>query len=245
MGNGFQFVDIIIFAAIAVFLVIRLRSVLGKRTGHEKKPDPDRYKRRGKKEPDDKVIQLPNRGKGQKSEEDGAPEEAESETLSPEKVGLESDEESVPAAPGITRVKLADSAFDEDGFLGGARAAFEMIVSAFAQDDEKALKPLLSNEVFDNFSSAIRDRKNRKETLETTLIGISDAQILEAEMKQKTAFVTVKFVSEQVNITRDEKGDVVDGDPKKVAKITDIWTFARNTRSRDPNWTLVSTSSES
>jgi len=244
MGNGFQFVDIIIFAAIAVFLVIRLRSVLGKRTGHEKKPDTERFKRRESQEPEDKVIQLPNRGKGQ-PEDEGTFGEAGPETLSPESMGLESDEEAVPSAPGITQVKLADRTFDEEGFLGGARAAFEMIVSAFSQDDEKALKPLLSNEVYDNFYSAIRERRERKETLETTLIGISDAQILEAEMKQKTAFVTIKFVSEQVNITRDENGEIVDGDPKKVAKITDIWTFARNTRSRDPNWTLVSTSSAS
>ena len=93
------------------------------------------------------------------------------------------------------------------------------------------------------FAGAINEREDANETLETTMVGISHAEIIEAELQQKTAFVTVKFISEQVNVTRDADGEVVDGDPNHVAKITDIWTFARNTRSRDPNWTLVATRS--
>ena len=85
--------------------------------------------------------------------------------------------------------------------------------------------------------------KESGEALETTMIGVNEAEIIEAELQGRTAFVTVKFVSEQINVTRDAKGEVVDGDPNQVASITDIWTFARNTRSRDPNWTLVATRS--
>ena len=138
---------------------------------------------------------------------------------------------------------MADSSFDESGFLNGARAAFEMVINAFAQGDTKVLRPLLSNDVYDDFAGAIKGREEAKETLETTLVGIDEAEIIEAELQGKTAFVTIKFVSEQVNVTRDAQGKVVDGDESHVASITDIWTFARNTRSRDPNWTLVATRS--
>ena len=100
-----------------------------------------------------------------------------------------------------------------------------------------------ANDVYDDFAGAIKQREDAKETLETTLIGITSAELIEADLRQKTAFVTVKFISEQVNVTRDTEGRIVDGDPNHVAKVTDIWTFARNTRSRDPNWALVATRS--
>jgi predicted lipid-binding transport protein (Tim44 family) len=118
-----------------------------------------------------------------------------------------------------------------------------MIVSAFSQGDSKTLRPLLSNDVYDDFSGAIKAREERDETLESTLVGISEADIIEAELQGKTAFVTVKFVTEQINIMRDAQGEAVDGDSAGVSTVTDIWTFARNTRSRDPNWTLVATGS--
>ena len=123
----------------------------------------------------------------------------------------------------------------------GAKIAFEMVITAFAGGDTKTLRPLLSNDVFEDFSGAIKARLDKKENLESTLVGISEADIIEAELQGKTAFVTIKFVSEQINVTRDAEGEVVDGDPGGVATVTDIWTFARNTRSRDPNWTLVAT----
>ena len=104
-------------------------------------------------------------------------------------------------------------------------------------------RPLLANDVYEDFAGAIKQREDATETLETTLIGITSAELLEAELRQRTAFVTVKFVSEQVNVTRDAEGRIVDGDPNHVTKVTDIWTFARNTRSRDPNWALVATRS--
>jgi predicted lipid-binding transport protein (Tim44 family) len=158
---------------------------------------------------------------------------------------VEEDEEQddSPLAAGITQIKLADRDFDPKGFVAGARSAFEMIIGAFAEGDIKTLRPLLANDVYDDFSGAIKAREEKKEVLETTLIGITSAERIEAEMQQKTAFVTVKFVSEQVNVTRDAENRIVDGDPNHVTKVTDIWTFARNTRSRDPNWALVATRS--
>ena len=237
MGDG-HFLDIIIFAGIAAFLVLRLRSVLGKRTGHERQDraggfDPFR-KESGEEGGDDKVIPLPDRNK-----DDEVPSAEELE----EALAAEGAEPGSPVAAGLTQIKLADRSFESQTFVQGARAAFEMVIGAFAQGETRTLRPLLSNDVYDDFAGAIKTREEANETLETTLVGISEAEIIEAELQGKTAFVTVKFVSEQVNVTRDSEGTVVDGDESHVASITDIWTFARNTRSRDPNWTLVATRS--
>ena len=226
MGDGFQFLDIILFAAIAAFFVLRLRGVLGKRTGHDKRnADPIGPRERDEDE-DDKVIPLPDRSESARAEETA-----------------EGDAAATPLAAGLVQVKRADKSFDEDGFVDGARTAFEWVIEAFAQGDAKTLRPLLSNDVYGDFSGAIEEREAAGQVLETTLVGITDAEIIEAELQGRTAFVTIKFVSEQVNVVRDGDGEVVEGDPSHVTKITDIWTFARNTRSRDPDWTLVATRS--
>lgn len=236
MGNGFQFLDIILLAAIAGFLILRLRSVLGRRTGHEQPPQRyDPFAKDKAEEPgDDKVVQLPDRSQPAEEAGEEAPAEARLDQTA---------DADTPLAAGITQIKLADRDFDESGFLSGAKMAFEMVIGAFSQGDSRALRPLLSNDVYEDFAGAIKAREDAKETLETTLVGINQAELIEAELQGKTAFVTVKFVSEQVNVTHDAGGEVVEGDPNTVTTITDIWTFARNTRSRDPNWTLVATRS--
>lgn len=234
--------EIVILAAVAAFFVFKLRSVLGKRTGHEK-PDFDPFKPRQRDDEgeEDKVIQLPDRGKGPRLSQDEVLDQMESDKAARDKAGVVAQDN--PVTAGITQIRLADRDFDPAQFANGARGAFEIIIAAFADGDVKTLRPLLANDVYGDFSGAIKEREGRKEQLETTLIGINAAEIIEAEMQQKTAFVTVKFVSEQVNVTRDSEGRIVDGDPNEVTKITDIWTFARNTRSRDPNWSLVATRS--
>ncbi len=227
MGDGIQFLDIILFAAIAAFLVLRLRSVLGRRSGHDQAPKYDPFRKREAEEAgEDKVIALPDRGPQAKSQGTGKAAEAGDES---------------PLEQGLTQIKTADRSFEPESFVSGAKIAFEMVITAFAGGDTKTLRPLLSNDVFEDFSGAIKARLDKNETLESTLVGINEADIIEAELQGKTAFVTVKFVSEQINVTRDADGEVVDGDPGGVATVTDIWTFARNTRSRDPNWTLVAT----
>ena len=226
MGNGMQFLDIILLAVIAAFLILRLRSVLGRRTGHDQPPKFDPFRDRRKDEsPEEKVIQLPDR-RDKTAAEDG---------------DFEAQTAASPVEQGLTQIKLADRSFDADGFVEGSKVAFEMIVAAFAKGETKALRPLLSNDVFEDFAGAIKAREAANEVLETTLVGINQSDIIEAELQGKTAFVTIKFVSDQINVTRDAEGEVVDGDPSNVASVTDIWAFARNTRSRDPNWTLVAT----
>lgn len=228
MGEGFQFLDIILFAMIAAFLVLRLRSVLGRRSGHERRPPDLVSQRKQDAAGNDNVVELPDRTKEAADDEDFGP-EAESED---------------PLADGLTQIRIADSSFDPQEFLAGARTAFEMVVENFAEGNAKALRTMLNDEVFENFAAAIKQREEAGETLETTLIGIKNAETLEARMEGRTAFVTVKFVTEQVNLTRDKSGEVVDGDPSRVTDVTDIWTFARNARARDPNWTLVETRSQ-
>ena len=229
MGNGMQFLDIILLAVIAAFLILRLRSVLGRRTGHDQPPKYDPFRDRQKDESaEDKVIQLPDRADKTAAEDS----DFEAQTAA-----------ATPVEQGLTQIKLADRSFDVDAFVKGSSVAFEMIVAAFAKGDAKALRPLLSNDVFEDFAGAIKSREAANEVLETTLVGISQSDIIEAELQGKTAFVTIKFVSEQINVTRNAEGDVVDGDPSNVTSVTDIWAFARNTRSRDPNWTLVATGS--
>ena len=232
MGEGFQFIDILLFGMIAAFLVIRLRSVLGRRTGHEKRRDAfGRGEEAQAKGQRDTVIPLPGR----------APPRAEEPAAEPVTTPPAAD--AGPLQPGVDKIRTADASFDPQGFMAGARAAFEMIVTAFAQGDTEALRPLLSDEVFDNFNNAIEARRKAGETLETTLVGITSAEMLEADLVGRNAVVTVKFVSEQVNVTRDAQGQVVDGDPAAVTNVTDIWTFARDVHSTDPDWFLVATRS--
>ena len=224
MGDGFQFFDIILFAMVAAFLVLRLRSVLGRRTGNEQRRDPFARARDREAAPEpasDNVVSLPERGKA-----DAQPE------LAP-----------VPLAEGLRQVRAADPSFDENGFVRGARSAFEMIVNAFATGDTATLRPLLSDEVYDHFAEAIRHRVAAKETHETRLLSIKAADLVEAGMDGRTAIATVKFISDQINVTRGADGAVVDGDPEHVVEKTDFWTFARNTRSTDPNWALIATRS--
>lgn len=221
MGNGFQFIDIIFFAMIAAFLVLRLRNVLGRRDGHENKPSDPFSVPDPKETADENVIQLPER---------------------PETVSADADPEDILAG-GLAQIGINDPSFNPAGFLDGARVAFEMVLNAYVSGDTATLKSLLSPEVFAGFEKAIRDREQAGEVLEDTLVGIRVADLVEAYMDGTNANVTVKFISEQVNVTRDDNGDVVDGNPNLVIDVTDFWTFSRDTRSSDPNWLLVATSS--
>jgi predicted lipid-binding transport protein (Tim44 family) len=222
--TGIAFLDIIFFAMVAGFLILRLRSVLGRRTGDE---NPERWRTQRPEQATppsplpDNVTRFPDRTAT-----------ADAPAAPPEPGSV---------AAGVAAIRQADADFDPGIFVQGARGAFEMIVAAFAQGDAASLRPLLADAVNDSFVQAIRDRQARRWTLSTTLIGIRSAEIVEARMQGRDAFVTVKFVSEQVNATRDADGAVVEGDPNKVEAITDLWTFTRNTRARDPNWFLAET----
>ena len=125
--------------------------------------------------------------------------------------------------------------------MTGARAAYEMIVMAYAEGDRRTLKNLLSREVLEGFEASIRERENRGETVETRFVAIDKSDITAAELRGRSAQVTLRFISQLVSVTRDKAGNVIDGSPDKVTEVTDVWTFARDVSSRDPNWKLVAT----
>ena len=220
MGE-FQSLDIILFAMIAGFLVLRLRSVLGRRTGNERRRD--LFPRRAARV-SDKVTTLV---------------EPDEQVARPAGAALPAD----VVAEGLNRIRRADSSFDPVHFTEGARTAFEMIVGAFAKGDKAGLRPLLSDEVFDRFAMAIDERVAAKETLETQIDRLDSVDIIDAELAGRTAQVTLKLVSRQINVTRAMDGSIVDGAPGQPVEKTDFWTFARDTRSTDPNWALIATNS--
>jgi predicted lipid-binding transport protein (Tim44 family) len=229
----------LLFLVLAVVIFIRLRNVLGRRTGNERQPY-DPYTRPDAKRaggPEDTVVALP-RGRSSRTQigETTGPSAEDLEA----KLGRHATKDS-PLGQSLTAVMRADPGFDPGHFLDGAKAAYEMIVMAFAQGDTAMLKQLLGADVLDGFERAIREREDRGEKLESSLVGIDKADIIEAEAKNRTAYVTVKFVSELISVTRDSDGEVIEGDPKKVREVTDIWTFCREITSRNPNWKLVAT----
>jgi predicted lipid-binding transport protein (Tim44 family) len=224
----------IIFLALAVFIFLRLRSVLGQRTGRERPPyDPYSARDAIRPAPGDKVVALPGR-----AHEAGQPP---SPPADPGERWKGVAETGSTLASGLDAIAREDKSFDPKHFIAGGRAAYEMIVSAYASGDRRQLRNLLSREVYDGFESAIREREQRGETVETRFVSIDGAEIMNAEMRGKTEQVTMRFQSQLVSVTRDRSGAVIDGNPDKVTEVTDVWTFARDVTSRDPNWKLVAT----
>jgi predicted lipid-binding transport protein (Tim44 family) len=228
----------IIFLALAVFIFLRLRSVLGQRTGRERPPY-DPYSARDAVRPaaanDQKVVTLP----GRPSEITAKPVEETPAPAAERWAGVA--EAGSAAAVGLDAIVAGDPNFDAKHFLTGARAAYEMVVTAFAEGDRRALKNLLSREVYEGFDAAIKEREENGETAETKFVSIDKAELVAAELRGRTAQVTVRFVSKIISAKRDRAGNVIDGSPEKVTEVTDVWTFARDLSSRDPNWKLVAT----
>jgi predicted lipid-binding transport protein (Tim44 family) len=243
VGNNY---DIILIGLVAVFLILRLRSVLGKRTGNERPPARDPFTpptpppatpRVGGDAPanqgNDNVVPLPTAN--------GPAQRPSSATSGPGGIRATV----MPTATaGVAAIRNADPSFEPLGFTGGARAAFTTIVEAFAKGDASSLRMLLDEPTFASFEAAIRGRVERKEKAETTLIGFEASDISGAELQGTNAIVTVRFVSEQINVLRNAEGQIIDGNPNEVQKVIDLWTFRRDTKSSDPNWLLVKTESE-
>jgi predicted lipid-binding transport protein (Tim44 family) len=226
---NFQFFDVILLALLTGFIAFRLYSVLGRRTGHERSPDdqlrlPDGARPNPKAPPvKDNVVTLPERT---------APVGAGGVAAS-------------PLTRGLVDIKLADRSFDTERFLQGARAAYEMIVTAFAHGERDTLHPLLSDEVFETFDREIRAREAKKERVDFTFLSLKSARITAAELKGQTAEVTVTFESEIMLAGYDPSGALIEGDAKTPHQVSEVWTFARDTRASDPNWMLISTTSHS
>jgi predicted lipid-binding transport protein (Tim44 family) len=225
----------IIFLALAVFIFLRLRSVLGQRTGRERPPYDPYSPQDAIRRPIDKVVPM------QRPADTSQPRPAEAATQPPADRWKDVVEQGSAATAGLDAIVAADSSFDGKHFITGARAAYEMIVTAFAGGDRRQLRNLLSREVFDGFDAAITDRERRSETAESRFVSVDGSTITAAELRNRTAQITVRFVSKLITATRDRAGVVIDGSAEKVTDVTDIWTFARDISSRDPNWKVIAT----
>jgi predicted lipid-binding transport protein (Tim44 family) len=224
----------IIFLALAVFIFLKLRSVLGQRTGRERPPYDPYSTRDVRAAGENNVVTLPGRAAE-------APPRSLPADSPPAERWKGVAESGTPIAAGLDAIVQADREFDAKHFLTGARGAYEMVVTAFAEGDKKTLKGLLSKEVYDGFEPAINGRKDRGETAETRFVSIDSADIVGAEMRGRVAHITVQFVSQLITSVRDREGTVIEGDATTVTSTTDVWTFARDSNSRDPNWKVAET----
>jgi predicted lipid-binding transport protein (Tim44 family) len=227
----------IIFLALAVFVIWKLRSVLGTRTGHERTPSEIVRRSEPQVPPaanDANVVRMPGRAIDEPA--------AAAPAVDPDRwKGIA--EAGTPLAEGLDGIVATDPGFNAREFREGAKSAYEMIVTAFAQGDKRMLKDLLSKEVYDGFVGAITDREKRGDRIETTFVSIDKADLTEAQVRGKVAQVTVHFVTKLITATYDKAGTVIDGAPDKVVDVTDVWTFSRDLNVRDPNWKLIATES--
>ena len=233
MGS-FDFVTIFFLVA-AVVIFLQLRNVLGRRTGQERPPFDPYSKRETVEAPETgergKVITLPRRDGQEEPENPYAAVDA----FTP--VGSELN-------TSLRKIVDSDRSFDPKEFVNGARMAYEMVVVAFADGDRKTLKNLLSREVYEGFDAAISERESNGEVVKSSFVGIEKADIVSAEIKDQEVNITLRIISQLISATYDKAGNLIDGDAESVAEVNDLWTFARDTRSRDPNWKLVATEAE-
>jgi predicted lipid-binding transport protein (Tim44 family) len=243
MDGKFDLLTVLAFV-VALVAIFKLRSVLGRRTSDDEARIDRRL--RAEQEADakrdraaaGKVVTLPRRDR---DDAQPAPQSATVAVADVEARFLKVASGDKALQQQLLAVYRADNSFDPEQFMQGAKGAYEMIVTAFAEGNRKVLKDLLSREVFDGFSTAIGDREGRGEQIDQSFVGINKADIVETEVKGGTAQVTVKFVSQLISATRDRGGQIVTGDPQKITEVTDIWTFARELGSRNPNWRLIAT----
>ena len=214
-------IQLLVLAGIAIFLILRLRSVLGSREGFEKPPlpvPPEAPARRAR--PELEVIE----GRPDRDIVDHVPEDSD-------------------AARALAAMKSADPTFNVTEFLGGARAAYEMILMAFERGDLAQVRPFLSPEIYDAFAAVVEERHRQGFKVEATFVGISDLGLRDAHFPRESreAEVSVRFVGELTSVVRDSAGQIVEGSPTAIKRQKDVWTFARVMGSDDPNWILVAT----
>ena len=212
--------QLLVLAGIAIFLILRLRSVLGTREGFEKPPLPPEASRRSTKGPELEVIE-------------GGPDRDITDHV----------DEGTRAAKALADMKRAEPSFNVSEFLGGARGAYEMILMAFERGELDQIRPFLSDDVYEAFASVVEERAAKGLTVEATFVGLSELKLRDAAFDPDTneGEVTISAVGEMTSVVRDSGGDIVEGDPNAIKKHRDIWTFARIMGSDDPNWQLVAT----
>ncbi len=213
-------IQLIVLAAIAIFLILRLRDVLGTREGFEK-PTVTR----------DGTQKTSGRDKFEVIE--GGPDTDITDNVP----------EGSPSAEALARMKAAEPSFSVSEFMGGARGAYEMILMKFEAGEMADIQPFLSDEVYDSFASVVEEREKQGLTIDANFVGVREIKLVEADFDQDTGEgeITMKFVGEMTSVVRDKGGDIIEGNPNEVKRQKDIWTFARVMGSDNPNWLLVAT----
>ncbi|MBS91936.1 MAG: hypothetical protein CMM95_02645 [Rickettsiales bacterium] len=220
--NSIPYIDILILAMIAIFIINRLKNVLGKKTGNEQDIVEKFTQKRSsfkESEPDKTSQTIDTKNKDENSQRKF--------------------HKNPKINDSLKNIHALDLNFSIDDFITGAKKAFEFIISNYSQENIKSLKKLLSDEIYDDFDSQIKERNKNKENLDITIISIKDTKIINSKVvKKNTAFITVNFLSEQVQITKNPKGDIIEGDSNQILDISENWTFKRNLKNKDPNWIL-------
>ena len=219
--NNIPYIDILILAMIAIFIINRLRNVLGKKTGNES----------------DIVEKFTQRKSAFK--------ESEPDSISDEKVTkldhkIEKTFHSNKKINSVINeiIKL-DNNFEINSFFEGAKKAFEFILTEYSNNNLKVLEKLVNKNIYKEFENQINLRTDKNEELEITVISVKNPEIKSVNLEKKyTAYFKLLFNSEQVQITKNSKGDIIDGDSNQILQIKEIWTFSKNLKSKDPNWTL-------
>ena len=225
--NTFLTPDLIFFALVAAFLILKLRSVLGRRTGNEKRPKNFFMQEATSLGTEKKKIINVKEAKKSKIFND---------SLKDEKGILKN-------ATSVEKICYYDKSFTPKKFLEGAKTAFQTIIDSYAKGDIDKIKYLLSTNVFNNFLKEIKSRSRKKLFLEHTLISIKSAGVEKINIKSTIADIVVKFVSEQVNLLKNEKGKILEGNDEYIENHTNYWTFSKDLKSNNPNWKLVVTKS--
>jgi len=217
----------VVIVVLAVVILFQLRSVLGRRTGHERPPfDPYTRPSQNEAEAAEKVISVAS-------------------TSAKPKDDFADIDEIAPAGTDLNKklraIRSVDASFSPADFCGGVRVAYEVIMVAFAAGDRQSLQNLLTQEVFDGFSAAIDERSDRGETVQFSFITLANLEIIAANLQDNIAEITVRLMSEVISATYNEGKELVDGNPQAVVEIHDCWTFIRDTGSADPTWLLAAT----
>lgn len=213
--------DVILIAMVAGFIALRLRSELGKKTGNEPLP--------------------PAAGRAPYAQDNAPTIDADAVEVNRGQADVIDLEQDPEVRAGLSDIRGADSYFDAGQFLDGAKSAYQMILEAFWAGDKEALQDFLDDTVLSQFSAAIDQREKDGLTLENRILDVTEAKISAAQLIKRSAEITIDFAAEIIAVTRDADGKLVDGDLSDAIDLSDKWTFARDTRSKDPNWMLIAT----
>ncbi len=211
-------IQLLVLAGIAVFLILRLKSVLGTRDGFEKPPA---------------QVSSSARKRGEFEVIEGGPDRDITDNVA----------EGTSSAKALAAMKRAEPSFMVTDFLSGARGAYEMILMAFEKGDMEQIRPFLADEVFDSFAEVVKQREEQGLTIDAHFVGVRETTLVDAEFDEKSrqGEITVRFVGELTSVVRDKEGQIVEGNPNEIKRQKDVWTFARPMGTDDPNWQLVAT----